>query len=139
MDGMLPVDYVLANPTSRDNTTLRSLKMLLFVNPDAVSLTIHHTELITEEGSKVLISKQCPSFNWQRLAGTYTKKIVGATAKLLLSAPIAYGHDGCGRCTFGILGREEPVILQQDLVYMSPQSVYTKTSSGSGSSCVLTG
>ena len=42
--------------------------MILFVNPDAVGLTIHHTELITEEGSKVLISKQCPNFNWQRLA-----------------------------------------------------------------------
>ena len=42
------------------------------------------------------------------------------TAKLLLSAPIAYGHDGRGRYTLGI------VILQQDLVYMSPQSVHTK-------------
>ena len=69
MNGMLPVDYVLGNPTSRDIKTLRSFKMMLFVSPDAVGLTIHHTELITEEGSKVLISKQCPSFNWKRLAG----------------------------------------------------------------------
>ncbi len=53
MNGMLPVDYVLGNPTSRDIKTLLSFKMMLFVNPDAVGLTIHHTELITEEGSKV--------------------------------------------------------------------------------------
>ena len=60
MDGKLPVDYVLENPNAHKQSTVRALKMLLYVNPDAASLTVHKSELDQESGAKLNISKQCP-------------------------------------------------------------------------------
>ena len=38
MDGWLPVDYVLANPNARSDSTVRAFKMLLHVNADAIGV-----------------------------------------------------------------------------------------------------
>ena len=47
MDGLLPMDYVVANPSVRLESTLRALKMLLFVYPDAAALPVHKSEMDT--------------------------------------------------------------------------------------------
>ena len=127
MDGALPVDYCLVNPNARLDSTTRSLKMLLFVNAESVALTVHKSELVSEDGgSKLKVSLQCPGFNWQRLFSTYSKPIIKSTAKMLCGLPIAYGHDGRGR-TPGTTQEGVPAVtVLKDLIAMSPYSVYIK-------------
>ena len=38
MDGWLPVDYVLANPNARSDSTVRAFQMLLHVNADGIGV-----------------------------------------------------------------------------------------------------
>ena len=126
MDGMLPVDYILANPNARKESTVRSLKMLLYVSPESVALTIHKTELDKEPGSILKASKQCPGFNWQRLSTAYTKGISKVALKSVEAAPIGFGHDGRGKGAGAFSDEVEKRVVRQDLMHMSSQSIYTK-------------
>ena len=126
MDGWLPIDYVLANPNARLDSTVRSLKMLLHVNADAVALTVHKSELDEEEGgAQLLVSKQCPGYNWHRLAEGYTNPITKAAGKMMQAVPVGYGHDGRGAGAMvddSVASR----IIRADLTDKSSQSVYVK-------------
>jgi len=127
MDGKLPLDYVLENPNNSKQSTVRALKMLLYVNPDAASLTVHKSELDFEGGAKLYVSKQCPGYNWHRLSKAYGKPLVKAAGKVLQGMPVGFGHDGRGRAVQDQSSeRLQGDVLRKDLMQMSAQSTYTK-------------
>ena len=67
MDGQLPIDYLLGNTNDAQESSVRALKMLLFVNHEVAVSAVHPTELHAEPGDLFRISKQCPGTNWCKL------------------------------------------------------------------------
>jgi hypothetical protein len=130
VDGYLPMDYLLGNPNSSNESSSRALRMLLWVCPEQANVTENPGELEGRLDAKLRTSKQCPGYNWWRIADTYGAPIKRVAMQVLTGMPTGYGHNNRNEPSFGVNKAQQlssihrQQIIRQDLASSGPQSQY---------------
>jgi hypothetical protein len=132
VDGYLPMDYLLGNPNSRNDSNSRALRMLLWVCPESANVTVNPGELDGRLDAKLRTSKQCPGYIWWRIADTYGAPIKRAATQALTRMPTGFWHNNHNEPSFGVNKAQQLTsicrqqMIRQDLASSGPQSQYLR-------------